>query len=193
MREFLGAVDDIEAARWSDALITEFGTLPAALAASSEAQFQLLADPCPVALLASARAVMIQSLRTDAFAGPILGNAHTVVNYLRARIAHSPVESALLLLLDSRRHLIRELCLSTGAVESALLSPREVIRSVLNANACAVILAHNHPSGDPAPSRADTELTRQIAHLLDGLGVSLFDHIIVARAGWSSFRALGLI
>jgi DNA repair protein RadC len=136
---------------------------------------------------------MIQSLRTDAFAGPILGDAEAVVAYLRARIAHAPVESVLLLLLDARRQLIRELCLSTGAVESAGLPPREVIRPVLNANARAVILAHNHPSGDPAPSRADIELTRQIAALLDGLGVSLFDHIIVARDGWSSFRALGLL
>jgi DNA repair protein RadC len=136
---------------------------------------------------------MIQSLRTDAFAGPILGTAEAVVDYLRARIAHAPVESVLLLLLDSRRQLIRELCLSTGAVDSALLPPREVIRLVLNANARAVILAHNHPSGDPAPSPADTELTRRIAFLLDGIGVSLFDHIIVSREGWSSFRALGLI
>jgi DNA repair protein RadC len=146
-----------------------------------------------VALLASVHAAMIQSMRTDAFAGPVLGSAEAVVDYLRARIAHAPVESVLLLLLDRRRHLIREVCLGTGGVESALLPPREVIRPVLNANASAVILAHNHPSGDPTPSRADIELTRQIAYLLDGLGVSLFDHIIVARQGWSSLRELGLL
>ena len=173
--------------------MTEFVALPAVLAAGPEAQFQLLGDPRPVALLANVRAAMIQSLRTSAFAGPVLGNAEAVVDYLRARIAQAPVEIVLLLLLDGRRRLIRELCLSTGAVESALLAPRDVIRPVLNANARAVILAHNHPSGDPAPSRADTELTRQIALILDGLGVSLFDHIIVARDGWTSFRALGLI
>ncbi|MEA3031702.1 MAG: repair protein RadC [Sphingomonadales bacterium] len=163
------------------------------LAAGAEAQLQLLGDARPAALLASVRAVMIQSLRTSAFSGPVLGNAEAVVAYLRARMAQAPVESVLLLLLDGRRQLIRELRLSTGAVETALLAPREVIRAVLNANARAVILAHNHPSGDPAPSPADTELTRQIAFLLDGLGVSLFDHIIVAREGWTSFRALGLI
>lgn len=173
--------------------MTEFVALPAVLAASPEAQLQLLGDARAGALLASVRAAMLHALRTEAFAGPVLDHAEAVVAYLRARMAQAPVESVLLLLLDSRRRLIRELCLSTGAVESALLAPREVIRAVLNANARAVILAHNHPSGDPAPSAADRELTRQIAVLLDGVGVALFDHIIVAREGWTSFRALGLI
>ena len=83
--------------------------------------------------------------------------------------------------------------LDCGTVDHTPVYPREIIRRALQLNASAVILVHNHPSGDPTPSRADIDMTREIVALANPLGITVHDHLIVGRNGHASFRALGLL
>ena len=163
------------------------------MAADPIALRRVVGDERTTVLLSSLRAIQLYILREAAFAGPVLGTAQAVVDYIRADIGNARVETVKLLLLDARRHLLHELCVSIGSIDAAELPLREILRHALNADARGIILVHNHPSGSPTPSRADIELTARIAHALNGLHIILFDHLIVTEDGVSSFRELGLI
>ncbi len=103
------------------------------------------------------------------------------------------VERAVLLLLDGRGRLVHEKILSVGTVDSALVSPREVFLQALRVQAVSFILLHNHPSGDPSPSREDTEITGRLFELGEMMQLALTDHIIVGAGQYFSFREAGLI
>ena len=95
--------------------------------------------------------------------------------------------------MDRKNQLILDEVLNRGTVDHAPVYPREVVRRALEVSASAVILVHNHPSGDPTPSRADIQMTKQIVEAARALGVEVHDHLIVGREGVSSFRQLGLM
>ena len=97
------------------------------------------------------------------------------------------------LFLDKGNHLIADEQHQTGTVDHTPVYPREVVKRALELSATAVILVHNHPSGDPTPSRADIDMTREIVEVAKPLGISVHDHIIVGREGHASFRGLGLM
>jgi len=118
----------------------------------------------------------------------------------RSRIAGLDVEKFFVLCLDRKNRLIRDLEVSSGTATSALVHPREVFREAIRLNATAVIVAHNHPSGDPAPSRADTKVTRQLREAAKAIQINLLDHIILGSKtndpqglGYYSFNDAGLI
>jgi len=98
-----------------------------------------------------------------------------------------------ILFLDKRNQLIVDEVQQVGTVDHTPVYPREVVKRALELSATAVILVHNHPSGDPTPSRADVEMTRQIAEVAKPLGVAVHDHIIVGRNGHASLKGLGLM
>src|SRR5260370_2660412 len=98
-----------------------------------------------------------------------------------------------MLSLDKRNHLIADERQQVGTVDHTPVYPREVVKRALELSATAVILVHNHPSGDPTPSRADVEMTRQIAQVAGPLGVAVHDHIIVGRNGHASLKGVGLM
>ena len=98
-----------------------------------------------------------------------------------------------ILFLDKGNHLIADEQQQTGTVDHTPVYPREVVKRALELSATAVVLVHNHPSGDPTPSRADIEMTRQIVEVARGLGIAVHDHIIVGRDGHTSFKAQQLI
>lgn len=123
----------------------------------------------------------------------VLGSWGSVVEYCRTAMAFAEVEEFRLLFLDKKNGLIGDEVMQRGTVDHTPVYPREVVRRALQLNASAVILVHNHPSGDPAPSRADIEMTREIVSLAEPLGIVVHDHLIVGRKGHSSFRALGLL
>jgi DNA repair protein RadC len=123
----------------------------------------------------------------------VLDSWSSLIEYCRAQMAYEPREQFRVLFLDKRNKLIADEVQQVGTVDHTPVYPREVIRRALELSATALILVHNHPSGDPAPSDADVEMTRNIAEIARPLGIALHDHIIVGREGHASMQALKLI
>ncbi|MFD1696734.1 RadC family protein [Roseibium aestuarii] len=115
-----------------------------------------------------------------------------VMDYIHMAMAHADVEEFRILFLDKRNGLIADEVQQTGTIDHTPVYPREVIRRALELSASALILVHNHPSGDPTPSRADIQMTRQIIEIAKPLGVEVHDHIIVGRQGQVSMKGLQL-
>jgi DNA repair protein RadC len=124
---------------------------------------------------------------------PVLSSWSSVLDYVRAAQAFAEKEQFRILFLDKRNQLIADEVQQQGTVDHTPVYPREVVKRALELSATAIILVHNHPSGDPTPSQADIEMTRQIAAVAKPLGVALHDHIIVGRDGHASLKGLKLI
>jgi DNA repair protein RadC len=116
-----------------------------------------------------------------------------VLDYCRAAMAFAAKEQFRVLFLDKRNQLIADEVQGVGTVDHTPVYPREVVKRALELSATAVILVHNHPGGDPTPSRADIEMTKQIVDIARGLGIAVHDHIIVGRDGHASMKGLKLI
>jgi DNA repair protein RadC len=124
---------------------------------------------------------------------PVLSDWDRLMDYLLARLAHEKVEQFRVLYLDTRNRLIGDEVLGHGTVNHAPVYPREVVRRALELHANGMILTHNHPSGDPTPSREDLAMTREIQRAAEVLRIAVHDHIIVAGMRWVSFRREGLL
>lgn len=124
-------------------------------------------------------------------AGDALRGPEDVHRHLHARLRDAPHERFLVILLDGRHRVLREVTASQGTLTASLVHPREVFRPALREGAAAVVLAHNHPSGDPTPSREDREVTRRLARAGELLGVPVLDHVVVAERGFESLREEG--
>jgi len=146
-----------------------------------------------VAAIKIAEAAAIWLLKAPLKDKPVLGSWQALLDYLRVDMAYSPIEQVRVLYLNSKNALIRDELLSEGSVDEAAVYVREVVRRALDCHATALILVHNHPSGDPQPSQQDIRLTRDIIDATRHLKISIHDHVIVGSKGHSSMRALGLI
>ena len=122
---------------------------------------------------------------------PVLDNPATVVNFMRESSRLKNVEAFQVLLLNTRKRLIRVEEISEGTLDTLLVHPREVFRAAIVANAAGIVLVHNHPSGDPAPSEADIKVTRDLIRAGQLLKIEVLDHIVIGRPGFQSLRALG--
>ncbi len=122
-----------------------------------------------------------------------LGSWSAVIDYCRTAMAFADIEQFRILFLDKRNQLIADELQQTGTVDHTPVYPREVIKRALELSATAVILVHNHPSGDPTPSRADVDMTRAIVDIAKPLGIEIHDHIIVGKNGHASLKGLKLI
>ena len=120
-------------------------------------------------------------------------NDNDIEQDLRASMAHEAAEQFRILFLDRKNRLLADEVQQKGTVDHAPVYPREVARRALELHATAVILVHNHPSGDPTPSRADIAMTKEVAAATSAVGVIVHDHIVIARHGHVSFRAQGLL
>lgn len=139
------------------------------------------------------RELSMRLARSAACTRPVLSSWNALVAYARVTLAHLPREQFRTLFLDRRNILMRDELVADGSVDHAPVYPREVIRRALELSASALILVHNHPSGDPTPSQADIRVTRQIIEAAKVFGLQVHDHVIVGREGTASFRTLGLI
>jgi DNA repair protein RadC len=176
------------------ALLREFGTIGGVLTADATALARVDGmGATSAAALKIAHAVTIRMLKSEVAQRPVLSNWQALLDYLRADMAHRATECVRVLHLDSRNKLILDDKMSEGTVDQAVLHSREVIKRALEMNAASLILVHNHPSGDPQPSRADIELTRTIVAAGKPLGIAVHDHLIIGTEGHSSLRALGLM
>lgn len=131
--------------------------------------------------------------QSRAEAGLCFNRSDTVAAYYMEALRHRTKECVMLLMLDSKGHLLKETELSKGTVKSSLLSPREVFVEALKAEAVALILLHNHPSGDPTPSREDMAITASIAEFGKKLDIPLIDHIIIGDNKYLSFKEQGYL
>jgi DNA repair protein RadC len=131
--------------------------------------------------------------RAEVAKRPVISSWSALVTYTKAALAHAPREQFRVLFLDKKNQLIADEVMNEGTVDHAPVYPREVVRRALELSASAVILVHNHPSGDPTPSAADIDMTRQVIEAGRTLRIAVHDHLVVGRDGVASFKALGLI
>ncbi len=131
--------------------------------------------------------------RGEAKKREVIASWSALVAYAKIAMAGAPREQFRVLFLDRKNQLIADEVMNEGTVDHAPVYPREVVRRALEIGASAVILAHNHPSGDPTPSKADVDMTRLVIDAARPLGITVHDHIVIARDGVASLKALGLI
>ncbi|MBX9633569.1 MAG: DNA repair protein RadC [Magnetospirillum sp.] len=124
---------------------------------------------------------------------PILSSWDALLDYCNAAMARLPNEQFRLLFLDRKNVLIADELQQQGTVDHTPLYPREVLKRALTLNASALIMVHNHPSGDPTPSKADIEMTRAVRDALKAVSISLHDHLVIGRRGHTSFKSVGLL
>lgn len=177
-----------------EALMERFGSL-ADLVAADAAELARAGplDPAAILELKLLRELSVRITRDAACARPVLSSWRALSAYVRAALAHLPREQFRALYLDRRNILMRDELVADGTVDHAPVYPREVIRRALELSASALILVHNHPSGDPTPSQADIVMTRQIVDAARVFGLQVHDHLVVGREGSASFRSLGLM
>ena len=176
------------------ALIARLGGFGAVLSAERRALAEVPGlGEIAIDALKAAREAGVRLVREEAMERPVLGSWQKVLDYCRVTMAHAPTEQFRLLFLDRKNGLIADELQQTGTVDHAPVYPREVVKRALELAASAIIMVHNHPSGDPTPSKADIEMTRNVARAAEVVGVALHDHIIVGRTGHSSFKGLGLL
>lgn len=175
-------------------MLDEFGSVPEILAAEpAQLHACLPGDGQVVDFLIAVRVTMLHSLRTQLGQTPILSTSEALTNYLFASMAYNAIEHLRVLFLNSTNRLLRDEVMARGTVNQAPLYPREILKRALELGATALIVVHNHPSGDPTPCQADVKATAHLAAAARALDIAVHDHLIVARTGWRSLRAEGLI
>ena len=176
------------------ALIARFGSLAGVLAAPPQRIAEVAgAGPSVAQDLKIAHAVHLRAQRSDLAQRTVISSWTQLVNYVRAALAHEPREQFRTLFLDVKNQLLADEVMNQGTVDHAPVYPREIARRALELSAGAVILVHNHPSGDPKPSAQDIAVTREIIRALETVQVRVHDHLIVGRDGVASLKSLGLI
>ncbi len=145
------------------------------------------------AALKTVQAAALRLARAEVINRPVLNNWDRLMDYLTAALAREPIEQFRVLFLDTRNRLLADEAQSRGTVNHTPVYPREVVRRALELQATAIILVHNHPSGDPTPSREDIDMTREVQQAAKALSIVLHDHIIVGNGNWTSFRREGIL
>ena len=185
------------------ALLARFGSLSAVLASPLEDLTSIKAEDtkgraksigAETALdLMALHEVARRITRQEVEKRPVISSWTALLAYVRVSMQHEAREQFRVLYLDKKNQLIRDEILNRGTVDHAPVYPREVVRRALELSSSALILVHNHPSGDPTPSRADIDMTRQIIEAARALSIEVHDHLVVGRHGVSSFKQLGLM
>lgn len=185
------------------ALLSRFGSLAAVLAASVEDLMTVRAEDsrgrskgvgAETALdLAALHEVSRRVTKEEANKRTVITSWTALLAYVRLSLQHEPREQFRVLYLDKKNQLILDEIQNRGTVDHAPVYPREVVRRALELSASAMIIVHNHPSGDPTPSRADIDMTKQVIEAARALSLQVHDHLIVGREGVASFKQLGLM
>jgi DNA repair protein RadC len=175
------------------ALIARFGGLPGVFAATTAELRTVAGVGESVALdLKLAHEAALRIGRDAVGKRTVITSWSQLLAYVKLALAHEAREQFRVLFLDKKNQLIADEVMNQGTIDHAPVYPREVMRRALEVGAAAVILVHNHPSGDPTPSGADIEMTRQVVQAGKALSIAVHDHLIVGRDGVASLKALGL-
>jgi DNA repair protein RadC len=176
------------------ALLAKFGSLAGVLGAPVQRIAEVDgAGPAVAQDLKIVQAMLERASKSDLKQRTVISSWSALVNYCRLAMAHEPREQFRVLFLDAKNQLIADEVMNKGTVDHAPVYPREIARRALELSAAAVILVHNHPSGDPKPSAADVAITRDIVAAANAVQVKVHDHLIIGRNGAESFKSLGLL
>jgi DNA repair protein RadC len=175
-------------------LIAKFGSFPEVISAPAArlAEVKGVGDAA-ITELKVVHAAAGRMARGQVQKRPVLSSWSSVIDYCRTTMAFADKEQFRVLFLDKRNQLIADELQQVGTVDHTPVYPREVVKRALELSATALILVHNHPSGDPTPSQADIQMTKTIIDVARPLGIAVHDHIIVGREGHASFKGLRLI
>ncbi len=176
----------------AETLLDRCGSLSGVLTASPEALERAGLSAVSSVKVEKLYSCFAQLARWEVGPRPIINSWNALLSYVRTTVGHERRERFHVLFLDRRLRLIRDERLGSGTVDHAPVYPREVMRRALELSASALILVHNHPSGDATPSKADIDITRQIADAGRVLGITVHDHLVVGGAEVASFKSLGL-
>jgi DNA repair protein RadC len=175
-------------------MIAKFGSVSAALAASPERLMEVKGvGETAAAYVRAANLLMQKAAGEQVQDRPVISNWAALLNYVKLKLRHEKAEQARVIFLDRKNKLIADEIVGRGTVDHAPVYPREIARRALELSASAIILVHNHPSGDPTPSRADIDLTREIERALAPLDIKVHDHLVVGASDTVSMKAKGLI
>ena len=175
-------------------LLARFGSFAAVISAPEQALVAIDGiGPSAAATLKVVQAAAHRLALAELKDRPILNNWDRLMDYLNAVLAREPVEQFRVLFLDTRNRLLGDEAQARGTVNHTPVYPREVVKRALELQATALILVHNHPSGDPTPSREDLETTNAVRDAARALSIVLHDHIIVGNGRWLSFKREGLL
>jgi len=176
------------------ALIKKFGGFAGVMAATPD-QLQEVdgVGPAAAVIIKVVQACALRMAQQEVMKREVIGSWKKLIDYLRIAMAEQKTEQFRLLFLDNKNALIADEEQQRGTVNHTPVYPREVVRRALELGASAIILVHNHPSGDPTPSQDDIAMTKEVAAAADKLGISVHDHIIIGRKGHASLRSLGYL
>ena len=176
------------------ALIREFGSFAEVIGAPEDrlATVPGLGDAA-ITELRIVRATALRLVQGEIGKRPVLGSWTEVIGYCRAAMAFETREQFRILFLDKRNHIIADEVQQRGTVDHTPVYVREIVKRALELSATAIILVHNHPSGDPTPSRADIDMTKTIVAAAKPLGILVHDHLIIGKEGHTSFKGKGLL
>ena len=187
------AIPRIDTKPLAKRLLHEFGGIGGLLTADGEALARVPGmGPASAAAVKIARAAAIRLLRAQVADRPVIASWQALLDYLHAEMAHHVVERFRVLHLNTRNMLIRDEIMDEGTIDATTVHVREVIRRAMELGSASIILVHNHPSGNPGPSKADIDLTRALFGTAERLGIALHDHIIIGTRGHVSLKAQGL-
>jgi DNA repair protein RadC len=176
------------------ALLAKFGTLAGVLGAPVQRIAEVQgAGPAVAQDLKIVQAMLERAAKSELHKRAVISSWSQLVSYCRTAMAHEPREQFRVLFLDAKNQLIADEVMNQGTVDHAPVYPREIARRALELSAAAVILVHNHPSGDPKPSAADLAITREIVAAMSAVHVKVHDHLVIGRNGAESFKSLGLL
>jgi DNA repair protein RadC len=175
------------------ALLAKFGSFAAVRAAEPDALTEAGLNLAGITAIKASREAALRLMRAELQERPVVNSWDKLIDYCSAQVAHNKVEELHILFLDRKNVLPKHERQQGGTVDHTPVYPREVVKRALDLGASALILVHNHPSGDPTPSKADIAVTQDIKKAAAPLGVTLHDHLIIAHNRHVSFRYLGLI
>ena len=187
------AIERIDTKPLAKRLLERFGTLGDVFAAEPAQLREFEIDQKTLILFRTAREAGRRLAERKVKDMPVLTNWQQLIDYCHAALAHEKTEQFRILFLDRKNVLIADEVQQRGTIDHTPVYPREVVKRALALNAAALILVHNHPSGDPKPSREDIEMTREIKAAAGALGIAIHDHLVIGRKGHASFRSLGLL
>ncbi len=193
LAQLIAPVEPENSTKLAEALLDEFGSIGRILSESSEALQRVVGEQAVVQLLVAAKKLLMAELENDLPKQLISATDQRLIRYLQAGMGSLAVETLRVLFLDNANYLIGDQEFGTASPRKILIQPRSILKRALELNASAIILVHNHPSGEIRPSKSDIKFTLSIKVLCRELEIALHDHIIIVGNNWSSFQKMKIL